>query len=190
MIIGLTGGIACGKTTVANILKEEAFCLFDCDSFCAELYSTKNTLFSEKIKERWGRDFLNNNIPDKKKIADLIFSDKNEKKWLESIIHPIVLEAMTNYIKSNKNVVCEVPLLYEVNWSSRFDKIISVWAPKNLVINHLISRGLSMNEIILRLESQMPPEKKLEMADFGVINSSSFDNLKIQCKKILKYLKK
>lgn len=190
MIIGLTGGIACGKSTVAAIFRRKGFAAFESDVFCSELYDSGNEYLLRAIKDRWGEKYIKGKNPDKAMIASLVFSEKKEREWLNSIIHPMVLEGMKKSAAKNKSeLICDVPLLFEVKWEEKFEKIIAVWAPPEQVWERLLLRGYSKDDAEKRLKSQIPNDKKLQMADYGIINSGSLQILESQCETIIQKIK-
>ncbi|HPN85360.1 MAG TPA: dephospho-CoA kinase [Victivallales bacterium] len=191
MHIGLTGGIGCGKTSVLEFFRQNGWSVFDSDKFCRKLREDASGSLVNEIKKRWGEKFLSKNgVPDDSKVAKLIFADETERKWLNSVVHPLVLEAMRQKASECEDLISDVPLLFEVGWEKEFDKIITVWAPEEIRIKRLKARGMSEAEAKQRMSSQFSADKKLEMADKGIINSGSIELLHEQCSKLIKDLKK
>ena len=187
--IGLTGGIGCGKSTVLNIFNSLGCLTIDTDAICHEIYKNNNK-FKSTITSRWGMNILdkNNNIL-RKEIAKKVFSDKNELKWLNKLIHPLIFEEVeikTNNASSINNIIIyDVPLLFEVNWENLFSIIISIWSPFSIQKERLKKRNWDLTEITNRINSQYSNSLKLEKSDFGIINSDSKELLIKQSKYIL-----
>ena len=188
--IGLTGGIGCGKSTVLDIFKSLGCPAIDTDAICHGIYDSNNE-FKEKLSLRWGKQILdsNDNI-ERKRIGKIVFADKEELKWLNDTIHPLIfaeVEKKALISKSScKAVMYDVPLLFEVGWDKMFDEIISVWTPEDIQIERLKQRNWDDSEIRNRLKSQLSNELKLSKAHYGIITSGSLRLLNMQCKIILK----
>jgi dephospho-CoA kinase len=190
MHIGLTGGIGCGKTSVLKFFEREAWPIFDSDALCQSLHDDAKGSFALKIEARWGKKFLDKRgCPDKAKIAELVFSDEAERQWLNSIAHPLVREAMIKKASICKNIISDIPLLFEAGWERDFDIIITVWAPEKIRIKRLVTRGMTEVEANRRIKTQMTTDKKLEMADIGLVNSGSWNYLYEQCSNTINALK-
>lgn len=192
--LGLTGGIGCGKSTVLKIFESLGCLTIDTDLICHDIYNNNNE-FKNLVLKRWG-----NSIIDKyekiirKKIAKIVFRDKNELEWLNNSIHPLIsneVERKVSEASSDFNIIIyDVPLLYEVKWEKMFSSIISVWAPLHTQIERLKARNWTIDEINSRLKSQYSVDLKLELSDYGIINSGSIELLKQQCKYILSKFKR
>lgn len=187
LVIGLTGNIACGKSTVGEIFKKFAIPVLDSDDVVHEIY-TKD----EKLQEDLLREF---GTSDRKEIAKLVFgSDKRQKlKLLESLIHPKVDTVFREWVKANQKevfLVNLVPLLFEAKLEHRYDRIITVKTSPKKQVERLKSRNpeLSDDEIEARINSQMSQEEKLKKSDFVIDNSSNLDDLEIQVEEILEQI--
>ncbi len=189
MLIGLTGGIGCGKSSALAFCREEGWKVFDSDAYCAELYASPSGEVAKKIRSRWGGEFIGGDgLPDKRKIADLVFRSEEERKWLGDLIHPVVLRKMRATASGGEDMVCDVPLLFEAGWRGEFEHVACVWAPESLRLKRLAARGMDGSSARKRFAAQMPADMKLEMADFGLINAGSMQNLRRQCVELLKQL--
>ena len=191
--IGLTGGIGCGKSTVLNIFKSLGCLTIDTDAICHEIYDN-NKKFKTEIISRWGNKILDKNKRIvRKEIAEKVFNNKNELKWLNNLIHPLIFEEVemrtTNASTDIDLIIYDVPLLFEVNWENFFSIIISVWSPPPIQKERLKKRNWNTKEIRNRINSQYSNDLKLEKADFGIINSDSKKILIKQCKYILQKLR-
>ncbi len=190
-LVGLTGGIGCGKSTALNIFISLECKVMDADAVCHELYNEADGPVIKAVTERWGSKVISSGNVDRKKIAKIVFTNKNELNWLNQLIHPLIFERTYKACKKTDQVlIFDVPLLFEANWEKYFFKIISVWTTPEIQLERLRARKWSEKEIRSRLESQMSMDIKLEKADFGIINTGSRELLSEQCKNILLEIKK
>lgn len=190
MLVGLTGGIGCGKSTVLKYFSRLNWKTLDADTICHTLYEKKTEMFSA-IHKRWGKRIIRKDgTVNRKKVSEIVFNDKDELIWLNSLLHPKVLEtAKKAALESKEDVIFDVPLLFEADWKNEFDATIAVWTSKKIQRKRLLKRGWSSAEINRRINSQMPAEEKLEKADFGLVNNSSHSLLFEQCEKLSRQLK-
>lgn len=186
MLIGLTGGIGCGKSTVLEIFSKLGWHTIDADSICHQIYENAESNLKEILKKRWGEKILTTEgLIDRKSIADIVFRNKEELEWLNSVMHPeIIRRAKKLQAESKMPVIFDAPLLYEAQIENEFDAIIAVWCNASLQKARLLARGLNITEIEARIAVQLPAEKKLERADFAIINNGDFDCLQKQCEKL------
>lgn len=192
MVLGLTGGMGCGKSTVLKFFTSQGWNAYNSDDICHSIYSRAALVFSEKLRTRWGNDiFDDEGFPDRKKIAAIAFNDQAELQWLNSIVHPAVKQQVLSIIAENKGecLIFEVPLLYEAGWENMFDSIISVWSSRAMQVVRLRERGVAESEIVKRIASQLSAERKLEKADWALINNGSFEELEIQCNQLINQIK-
>jgi dephospho-CoA kinase len=189
----LTGGIGCGKSSVLKILKDLGCLTIDSDLICHQLYEDIDGSLVKGIVSRWGSLAISNGRVNRKKIADIVFRDKNELEWLNGTIHPLIYSEAEKIISSytgNNPVVFDVPLLFETGMEKHFSLVIAVWTTPKIQIQRLTEKGWSHAEITGRLNSQMSPDEKLEKADYGIINTGSMSFLYEQCKNIYLKIKK
>lgn len=188
MLIGLTGGIGSGKSTALNFFNGLGFKTLDADSVCHGLYQDKSCKAYQQMVNRWGDEIITKDGSIcRKAVADIIFKDQNERNWLNNILHPKVLEyALIEYRNDKKltPMLFDVPLLFEVGWRKYFNKTIVVYVTPEIQVKRLTGRGLDEVEIKRRIKAQMPLEKKLEMADYGLINNGTREILSLQCQKL------
>lgn len=183
-IIGLTGGIASGKTIVLNEFKKLGIKTISCDEIAKKIFYEKN--ISIKIRKLFGT--LN-----RKKIAKIIFLDFVKRKRLEKILHPEIIRELKKQLKllaaRHAGVaIVDVPLLFETHLEKMFDKIIAVYCKKNQQINRLMKRDkLTKSEATKRIESQMPLSRKIKLADF-ILRNTGEKKINLQIKKILDLL--
>jgi dephospho-CoA kinase len=195
MIIGLTGGIACGKSTVANILRQKGILVIDADEISREITKKGKPAWQE-IKEEFGEEVIG---PDgeilRKKLAQIVFNNPTKLATLNQITHPRITKQLTEILaeikakKSQRIIVIEVPLLFECGLQDIFDEVWVVKAPQSVMIERLIKRdSLSKEDALKRISSQMPLTQKAQLADRVIENSGSVNDLKKQIEDILKEL--
>lgn len=190
LVVGITGGIACGKSTVCKKFEELDWQVISTDSLTHEILQFDQEVI-DQIVNRFGLEIKDKrgNI-DKTQLADVIFSNPTERSWLELLLHPKVREKWTSLISisSQSNFVVEVPLLFENDLYSLFTKTISVHASTNLQFLRLQKRSLSDPEIIARLDSQMPVDEKSNRADFVILGEGDPQFIAQQIKLFLSLL--
>jgi len=188
--VGVTGGIGCGKSTVVAFLKKQGFGVVSADQIVHDLYQ-RPVVVSEVSK------ILNIEEKDisKEKIAKVVFSDKKKLKALEDYLHPLVrketLKRKIQFEKSGDSMAFyEIPLLFEKNMQSHFDKTVCVGADIKIQLDRIRKRNTwSEEEIHQRLSSQIPLEEKKELADFYIDNSFDLEALEIACTELVKAIK-
>ena len=183
--IGLTGGPGCGKSEAGKIFREiPGWHGFDTDRICHEIYEEKDSPLARLVEARWGREVRSEDgRPDRKKIAEKIFNDANEREWLNSVLHPEILFRLGNQVAQSgaKWALIEVPLLFEAKFNVKMDKTIAIWSPEKIQLERLMSRGWTRDHAEKRISAQLPASKKLELADYGIINRGSLESLREQC---------
>lgn len=193
MFVGLTGGTGCGKTTALEFFSSLDWKTLDADKICHEIYGDIESGVPEKIRERWGSGvFSKDGSLDRKRIAEIVFNDSVQLLWLNDLLHPEVLRRSRESVKNslNKYVIFAVPLLFEVKWEMEFDITVAVWADRETQYGRLRKRGWSDKEIEGRCNCQISPERKMELADFALINNGSQGLLFEQCKELNNQIRK
>jgi len=178
--LGLTGGMGCGKSAAAGIFRELGFGVVETDAVVRELWENDPAVQSAAIK-RWGdRVTTKNNRIDRRKVAEVVFSDPKELDWLEGLLHPLVRRHWSALLAANprQNWVVEIPLLFEKNLASEFDLTLCIASSTALQATRLAARGLSPVEIAARQSRQWPLQQKIELADRVVFNDGSLDFLR------------
>ncbi len=179
-VIGLTGGVATGKTLVTDHLKSKGVAVIDADLLSREAVLVGQPAYREIVDE-FGSKFLH---PDgtlhREKLAALIFDSPEKRKKLEEIIHPRVYEEAWKEIRRIQEstpdalIVFSVPLLLESRHEQEMDKVVVVYADEPAQIQRLIKRnGLTEEKARKRISAQMPIEEKKERADFVISNTGS-----------------
>ncbi|MDF2815905.1 MAG: dephospho-CoA kinase [Paenibacillus sp.] len=185
--IGLTGGIACGKSTVAAMLVRRGAYLIDADRIAREVV-LPGTPVLKQVAERFGADVL---LPDgslnRKRMGEMIFNQTSARKELEAILHPPIRASMREQMAAlelaepDKLVVVDVPLLFESQLSYMFSEVLLVYIPAALQLERLMKRdSLTQEQAELRLSSQMPIEDKKPLADIIIDNSGTLEETEKQ----------
>lgn len=187
MLIALTGGIGSGKSTCLELFKSFNCKVLDTDQMVHALYENDPEL-AQKFSARWGEQVLKENGSiNRPSIAEIVFKNKEELTWLNAEIHPRIYQQLKDLPKNILTVVA-IPLLYENNRQSLFDKVVSVWTSTDQQKERLLARDWSEEQINGRLNAQMHQDDKLHRADYGIINTFSMDSLKKQIQIILNNL--
>ncbi|MEN9352660.1 MAG: hypothetical protein RL476_620 [Actinomycetota bacterium] len=185
-VIGLTGGIGCGKSLAAQYFAELGALVIDADQLARAAIERGSQGFDEVISF-FGDSILNNGDIDRRALGELIFKDPEAKKKLESIIHPFVrhqFEEAVASLKSDENLVYEIPLLVETGAQDRFDIVITVESELENRIARLRQRGMHISEIEGRIASQATREQRVAVADYLIENDGTEDELLRQVENI------
>jgi dephospho-CoA kinase len=175
--VGLTGGIACGKSTVAQMLVRHGAYLIDLDRIAHEIEEPEKPAW-KKIIEVFGFEIIKESKEiDRGKLAKIVFTDNKKLKALNDIVHPYVLEEWQKRLKDIRNkdehaiVLSDIPLLFEEKMEDLFDLTLLVLISPEEQINRLMARDcLSHDDAQLRLASQMPINEKIKLADIIIDN--------------------
>jgi len=177
-VLGVTGGIGSGKTYICNLLKENFNAIvLDADIIAKDIMKQENTI--SKIIEKFGDNILNSDKKiDSKKIAKLVFNDNNKLQQLNNIVHPLVMEEISNRINSistnidSKLIVLDVPLPIK-EFIDICDCIITVISYYETRISRVMQRSnLSKDEVVLRIKNQLDDEEYKKIADFIIYNDT------------------
>ena len=185
-VIALTGGIGCGKSLAAQYFAELGALVIDADQLARAAIERGSQGFDEVISF-FGDSILNNGDIDRRALGELIFKDPEAKKKLESIIHPFVrhqFEAAVASLKSDENLVYEIPLLVETGAQDRFDLVVTVESELENRIARLRQRGMHISEIEGRIASQATREQRVAVADYLIENDGTEDELLRQVENI------
>lgn len=193
-VIGLTGSIASGKSTVAAMLRNSKIIVIDADDLARQVTLQNSPCFSEIVKHFGPRVLSPDGNLNRKVLADIVFNNPKALRDLEKIIHPAIevlrLEEIKRAQEEGREVVVYMaPLLLEKNIEAEMDKTILVIAPEELQINRLIERdGMSKEEAKKRLGIQLSNEEKMHRADEIIINDGTLAELFTKLQKIWKRL--
>jgi dephospho-CoA kinase len=170
--IALTGGIGTGKTFISKQFLDKGVPVFYADEEAKRLYDTEKVI--ALFKEKYNDALFTNNQLDFSKLAAFTFSNDENKKAIEAIVHPIVMQEFEAWTAQQESemVVLESAIIFEAELTHYFDKIIVVDAPLEVRIERIKERNpyLSDEEILQRIHSQMPQEEKCKRADYVIWN--------------------
>lgn len=191
-LIGLTGGIATGKTTVSKILKDFGIPIIDADEVYLELSKKGKAVWKAVYQAFDEKYFLADGQMDRKALGKLIFSNNQAREKLNFITHPIVKDKMMKILaridreKKPSLIVMDVPLLFEAGWNQWMDEVWVVYIPEEMQEARLKKRdNLSREEALLRIRSQMSIEEKRKLAHRVIDNTQSISYTKNQIEGIL-----
>ncbi len=177
-IIGLTGGIACGKSTVSTHIRSRGVTVIDADAISRSV-TEPGRPGVDAVLNVFGEAYVTDGVVDRKKLAATVFADAAQRKKLESALHPIIKAEMDREIEDArasgaKAVVLDIPLLFEAGLDSVADEVWVVTASREEQISRLASRdGLSREEALARITAQMPLAEKAARADVIIENNRS-----------------
>lgn len=190
-VIGLTGGIASGKSTISNLLKEKGAVIIDADKIAREVMQPGKETWREVI-DHFGEIILKDdgNI-DRKKLGDIVFYDDKQLKVLNNITHPKIkqeiIDQLNHYRQENADiVVIDAPLLLEIGLDILVDEVWLVAVDESTQIERLLKRekDMTFHQALERLRAQMPLEEKMKFAHRVIDNNGSFDDTKKQVDKL------
>ena len=193
LVVGLTGGICSGKTTVARMFEQRGAVVVDADEIAHELQEPGQPIY-EAVVRAFGREILGEDRRiDRARLGNLVFADPEKRRKLEAIMHPaIVKECETRIEKAGeagtKICIVNAALLIEAGAHERFDRIIVVAAPEEAQLKRLLERGLSEEEALLRIRSQIPLQEKVHYAHYLIENSGSLEETERQVGRIFEEL--
>lgn len=197
-LIGLTGGISTGKSTVSKMIIEKGYSLIDADKIAREVVEVDKPAYIEIVKE-FGEDILlQDKTIDRKALGRIIFNDKEAREKLNSIIHPYIFESIKSNVdklsKCNLVIFLDIPLLFEQydlweKYNIIFDEIWLVYLNEDTQIERLMKRDeISKEEALSKIESQMDINYKKTRSSKTIDNSGDINCLKEQVDKLLKEL--
>lgn len=190
--IGLTGGIGSGKSTVAKLLEIIGFPVYSSDDR-AKILLNSSAIIHKRIKEELGEELFNENgIPDRNKLAELVFSDSEKLDTLNSIVHPEVRQDFVHWCEKqqSKTVFKEAAIIFEHGLEKELDEVWVVYADQELRISRVMKRNsISREQVLQRMNNQWPAEKLNELATC-VLNNNEESALIPQvlnaCKRLIK----
>ncbi len=184
-IIGLTGNIGSGKSTVARLLRAWGYKVVDADELARRARENKK----EELKRLFPEAFRGEEL-DTRALGRLVFSDPECLKALEALLHPEIrrlLEEELKGLEGERVVFLEIPLLFEKGWEGRLDGVLLVKAPLELRLERVMARsGLSREEVLARERAQMPEEEKAGRADWVLENRGGLEELEENLRTILR----
>jgi dephospho-CoA kinase len=196
--VGLTGGIASGKSTVARTLAGLGCVTIDADAVVARLYRPGNPGFEALVKH-YGRDIVAaDGQINRPKLADIAFASSGSTKQLNALIHPLVIEEEKRIISAeaarfpdrSRVVVVEATLLLESGGKQRYDKIVVVDVAPEVQIERGVARGMQREDVARRIAQQMQRDERLALADYVIDNSGDARALEIETHRVYAGLRK
>ena len=182
-LIGLTGGIATGKTTVSNYLAEKYYLpILDADVYAREALAADSPIL-QNVFERYGDKIKSGDRLDRTALGDLVFNNPSEKQWLESQIHPFVRDRFSQELQRthNNTVVLAIPLLFEAKLTEIVTEIWVVICDRSRQISRLQQRNsLTLSQAQARIDSQLPLSQKAALADVAIDNNFDLQHLYVQ----------
>ncbi len=181
MSIGITGGMGCGKSTVAKLMEKKGFERIDSDAIVREKVLTLAAV-RDQIRGHFGDAVMNaDGTVDRAKLGARVFADDAELAWLEELTHPHVFACWREaFAAAKRDVVVEVPLLFEKNLENWFDFTVCVACAPAQQLARLEQRGLPHALAEQRISKQLPLARKIELADFVLWNDGSAEFLENQ----------
>ena len=189
-ILGLTGGIACGKSTISAYLKEFGLPVIDADE-CSRAVVEKGSIGLGKLTEIFGNKILENDgTLNRKALGQIVFSDSEQLSLLNSVMEPLIREEISRRLNQENNadlVVLDAPLLIEQHYDKICDFIMTIDVPKKIQLERLIERdNLSEDEAKSRIESQLSSRERNGFADVVIDSSGTVEQTR---KQVIKWLK-
>ncbi|NBR41338.1 MAG: dephospho-CoA kinase [Verrucomicrobia bacterium] len=188
MVIGLTGGIGCGKSAAAALFAEHGYVHVDADLLARQVLTS--AACRSQLVARWGSDCLGpDGSPSRSWIASKVFSEPAELVFLESVTHPEVarLRKLAT-ADTSRSYVVEIPLLFEKNLEEGFDVVICVACSEDVRLQRLAGRGMNSLEAKKRISSQLTLAEKVKKSNFVLWNDGTLEFLKAEVTKLLRQI--
>jgi len=190
--LGVTGGLGAGKSTACQRFKENGAVIFDADSVAKEILQTTQDV-QDRITEEFGADVVKDGRVDTRKLASQAFSNEENQSILNNIVHPYVIEAFEKRREELEKkvglLVVDAPLIFESGFDSHLDHTLLIFASLKMRIARALRRGnLTREEILRRMDLQMPEEDKRDLASFVIENNGSIEELNQEIDKLYQQL--
>lgn len=185
--VGLTGGIGCGKSSVARIFAESGWRIVESDAVVRRIL-LEDTEVREAVRDRWGGEVFDaDGRVDRRAVAQRVFGAEEELQWLEDLLHPRVRAVWTEALAEggDTDLLVEIPLLFEKKLESCFDLVVCVACPDEIVMERMLRRGWKKADVERRRARQMPLEEKIRRADRVILNAGKFEFLRRQAARVL-----
>jgi dephospho-CoA kinase len=193
--VGLTGGIGCGKSTVASLMRELGCTVIDADQLAHEFLFPGQAAYDEIVREFGAAILETHGRVNRAKLADIVFASPSKLERLNRIIHPRVLQTIDRELGELERAgtasiaVVEAALLVEANYHNKLDRLVVVWCRPEQQRERLRARGLSLEEIERRIAAQMPVEAKRRFATDQIDNSETPVETRKQVERLISQLK-
>lgn len=191
--IAVTGGIASGKSLFGSLLSDLGADVADADEIVRALHRSggRGALL---VASAFGNNYLlPDGSTDRTSLSNLIFSDASARQRLDDLLHPLVRNELLSWKNSpsaSSVKVAQIPLLFEKGWESDWDLTIDVEAPERVRVERLLSRGLSEEQSLSRINAQMTSAKRIGKADIVIYNDATVAELEKSAKRLIHYLEK
>ena len=196
MIVGLTGSVGTGKSTVTNLFRDLGVYVIDWDELARSVTRPRSKAWKE-ITEYFGTGILDDDLAiDRQRLARIVFSNKRKLEKLNRIVHPEVFredQRITDEITGHDPdalIVKDIPLLFEVGLNMSVDKIVVVTASEQTQLRRLKEKGINRQDAGNRMNSQLPLEEKVKSADFVIDNDGPLEDTKRQVEEVYSVLTK
>lgn len=179
--LGLTGGIAAGKSEVQRIFLDEGVPVLDTDQLAHEVIRKGQPAY-DRILERFGSDLLQHDGEImRRRLGEIVFADASALKALNEIVHPEVGRRRCEWLSAQSGplAVVSIPLLFECGLQNEFEGTLCIWAPEPLMTKRLLARGLTGLQAKQRIQSQWPVDRKREASTWFISNTGTLKDLKI-----------
>ena len=182
-LVGVTGGMAAGKSTALSCFRAWGAAVVDADDVVHRLYLPGQKAYQAMVG-RWGGAVLNpDGTANRAAIAQRVFGDEHELQWLNDFVHPLVQQHVLDVAALTEGVLwCGVPLLFETGWERIMEFTVAVWCDPPTQKARLLSRGWSESDNCARQARQISMDEKLTRATYGVINTGPLEMLRQQCR--------
>ena len=183
LVVGLTGNIGCGKSSLSDIFRAEGIKIIDADIIARQIYEDEKLL--SKVYETFGNDIKNEDGSlNRKALGRIVFSDDEKLIQLNKLTHPVIRQKVSDEIEEYKSqneeiVILDAALLVESDYLNFIDKLLVVTCKENIQIERIIARdNCSIEEALGRIKSQMSQENKVKYADYVIDNSATLSELR------------
>lgn len=189
--IGITGSIGSGKSEFTRLAEQSGFPVIRADDLSKEILA-KNPEVKKQVIKKFGSEAYLNNQPNKKYLAQIVFSNPIKLRELERILHPLVIKEIEKQkkeiFKKHNILFVESALIYEADLEKLFDFIVLITANRDIRLQRKLSQGMTEDDFIKREMNQIPDEEKRKRADFMFLNDGSLDELKTRFNLLLTLL--
>lgn len=193
--IGLTGGIACGKSTVAAYMRELGCHVLDADQIAHSLIEPGRLVFEEVVRE-FGSDILHTDgSVDRTRLAAIVFASREKLERLNAVVHPAVIAEQERWLvslekrESGAVAVIEAALLIEAGYHKQVDRLVVVWCRPEQQLDRLLERGMSREEARQRITAQLPLDQKRALADDQIDCSGTLEHTRRQVRELVEALR-